>query len=123
MQVKLTKTFNHIVCEQKETEKASQQEIEDKLKSYEFECDFAGSGCKERFKTERGMKIHLHSCAFRYYLESLTKDPVEKVVEAFGKVERRLFKVRWAGCPPDEDTWEPEDNLLADGCKETIDEF
>ena len=85
------------MCAQEDTEKATQQEITDKLSTYKFECDFAGAGCKERFKTERGMKIHLHNCAFRYYLESLTKDPVEKVVEVFGKIELRLFKVRWAG--------------------------
>ena len=69
------------------------------------------------------MKIHMHSCTFRFYYESLSKSPVEKIVGVYGRVERRHFLVRWEGLPPEKDTWEPEFLLLEDGCKQAINEF
>ena len=35
-------------------------------------------------------------------------------------IKTRFFLVRWKGCPPEEDTWEPEENL---NCEELIEKF
>ena len=122
MKVKLTKTYTQKVSKQKPVAKATSSEIQAKMKTYPHECEFAGAGCTARFKTARGMHIHRARCQFRYYFASFTKYEVETVVDVFGHSARRLFKVQWRGYPG-EDSWEPEHNLLAEGCKTAIDEF
>lgn len=34
-----------------------------------------------------------------------------------------LYLVRWAGFSSDEDTWEPRDKLIEDGCRDRIERF
>jgi hypothetical protein len=34
-----------------------------------------------------------------------------------------LYLVRWAGFGPEDDTWEPRDKLIEDGCKDRIKRF
>lgn len=46
---------------------------------------------------------------------------VARIIEVkFKKGGAREFMVRWKGCPPEEDTWEPEENL---NCEELIEKF
>ena len=105
MQVKLQKTFSQMVFKQVDPEKATAKELKAKKAQYQHACKFVNAGCKERFKTARGMKIHIHSCTFRFYYESMSKSPVEKIVGVYGRVERRHFLVRWEGRGPQSDTW------------------
>ena len=56
----------------------------------------------------------------------LTKDDiyeVEKIVDSEIRNGKYLYKVRWKGCPREDDTWEPEENLLTcDGLLKTFKE-
>ena len=48
---------------------------------------------------------------------------MDKILAVYGKAQRKLFYVRWEGYNSDEDSWVTEHSLLADGCKDAIDEF
>jgi hypothetical protein len=41
----------------------------------------------------------------------------------FDTGDELLYLVRWVGFSSDEDTWEPYDKLIEDGCKDWIDQF
>ncbi len=49
---------------------------------------------------------------------------VDRVVGMrFDTGDELLYLVRWAGFSSDDDTWEPRDKLIEDGCKTWIDQF
>ena len=64
---------------------------------------------------------HVHSCNFNYGLTDKRWE-VERIIDVFGKAERKLFLVQWEGLPG-EDSWQKEHSLLEDGCAETIKAF
>ena len=69
------------------------------------------------------MRIHRSSCNFGY-CTTAEKSVVSKIVDVFGKKQRKLYKVKWEGYPDsEEDTWESEKMLLEDGCREAIEDF
>lgn len=84
-------------------------------------CEHAKAGCKERFKTKHGMKIHSATCKFNYGTTEETYE-VGSICVVFGKKERQFYLVKWDNYPG-EDSWDLEHMLLQDGCKPTIDEF
>lgn len=85
MKVKFSKTYTQQkVCKQKAVDKVTTpKKIKTKMKTYPHECEFAGAGCKARFKTTRGMHIHRARCEFRYYFVSFTEYEIERVVDGF----------------------------------------
>ena len=122
MKVKLAKTFTQHVCVQEKQAQVTCHEVRAKDQSYKFACTFCDAGCAQRFKTAKGMMLHRASCQFNYATTEQTWE-VESIVGVFGRRERWLFKIRWLGLNPEEDTWEPEHLLLRDGCKESVDAF
>ncbi|XP_060626955.2 M-phase phosphoprotein 8 isoform X1 [Anolis sagrei] len=46
---------------------------------------------------------------------------VEKILDVKTEGSKILYKVRWKGYPPDDDTWEPEEHL--EDCREVLLEF
>ena len=77
---------------------------------------------RDSFKTKHGMKIHAASCPFNYGNTS-EYFSVEEILAVYGKASRKLFLIKWEGCPESENSWVPEHSLLQDGCKESIDDF
>lgn len=45
---------------------------------------------------------------------------VEKIISMVEQKKGRVFRIRWKGYRPQQDTWEPEDNL---NCKDLIEKF
>ena len=67
-------------------------------------------------------------------LSSSSDDDTTDDDEPYFKIERivgvrldseceMLYLVRWAEFGPDEDTWEPRDKLIEDGCRDRIEQF
>ena len=121
MTVKLVKTYSQHLQQQEKVRRATDEEIATKTAEYKHVCEFAKAGCKERFKTKTGMRIHSSTCNFNYGLTD-QKWEVEKIIAVFGRAERKLFLVRWAN-RPGEDSWQKEHSLLQDGCAESIKEY
>ena len=49
---------------------------------------------------------------------------IDKIIGVrFGSSNEILYLVRWTGFGPDDDTWEPRDKLIEDGCKDRIADF
>ena len=125
MYVKPAKTFSHIVEKQKSVGKATEAEVAEVELSYKHPCSFADAGCTARFKTETAMQVHRATCTFNYATTNEVYE-VEEIRDVFGRAERKLFKVKWAGYAEDDadaTSWEPERLLLRDGCKDSIDDF
>mgnify|MGYP003327420054 FL=1 len=101
--------------------KATAGEIKVKMSKYKYACEYAKAGCKERFKTKAGMRVHCTTCNFNYGLTDREWE-IEEILAVFGKAERKLFYVRWVG-HPGEDSWEKEHSLLMDGCASAIKSF
>ena len=114
MQVKLSKTYTQHVKAQVKTTAATAMEIAAKMKKYKHACEYAKAGCRERFKTKAGMRIHACSCNYNYGLTE-EKWEVDKILAVYGKAERKLFLVKWTD-RPGEDSWQKEHSLLQDGC-------
>ena len=107
----------------RQTEEAStEEEITAKEASYDHPCYFEQDGCPTRFKTKLGMLTHTTTCHFNYANTSKYFE-VEEVLAVFGKASRKLFLVKWEGYPESRNSWLPEQSLLRDGCKESIDAF
>ena len=121
MFVKLPKTFTQIVQTQPKVGAATKEEIAKVQASYPVPCDFAGAGCDARFKTKRAMYIHRNNCNYNYNTSEKPHE-VKEIVGVYGRTERKLFKVSWAGCPG-QDSWVPEHLLLRDNCAESIEDF
>ena len=123
MQVKLKKTFTQVVKEQEPVDKATEEEIEEAEAKFDFKCEYASAGCQQKFKTQKGARIHSCNCAFRDGLGVTEEEfTVDRITAVFGKKERRMFKVKWTD-HPGKDSWEFEETLKKDGCKESIDDF
>jgi hypothetical protein len=45
---------------------------------------------------------------------------VEKIVSHKKDRGKYKFRIRWAGFTADEDTWEPEENLIGDYCQSLL---
>ena len=121
MKVKLAKTLSQHIQQQEKVARATDEEIMKKTATYKYECEYAKAGCKERFKTRTGMKIHCCACNFNYGLTEKTWE-VEEILAVFGKADRKLFLVKWTN-HPGEDSWQKEDSLIQDGCAESIKDF
>ena len=92
-------------------------EIKSTEAGYKHECKF----CGRRFKTSRGMRIHLAACNNWHGL-SVDEFPIGKLNAVFGTPENRWYRVEWIGYPG-EDSWEPERSLTQQGCQESIQDF
>merc|ERR1712150_133755 len=57
----------------------------------------------------------------KFQKSSMLKLTKKIIITFFLLIGNREFLVRWKGCKPSEDTWEPEDNL--DGSEELIETF
>ena len=98
MKVKLAKTFSQHIQKQEKVTRATDEEIVKKTAAYKHACEYAKAGCKERFKTKRGMRIHCSAYNFNYGLTE-KKWEVEDILAVFGRAERKLFLVKWARHP------------------------
>ena len=121
MRVKLAKTYTQHIHQQENVVRATDKEIAAKTAKYKHACTIAKAGCKKRFKTKAGMKIHCRACSFNYGLTE-RKWEVEKITTVFGRAERKVFLVKWTD-RSDEDSWQKEHSLLQDECAESIKEF
>ena len=122
MKMKLQKTFTQHVQVQEAVSTATTAEINKKESSYKHVCAFAKAGCTARFKTKKGMLRHKCSCRFGYTWISEKQYEVAEILDVFGRIERRLFLVRWTNYPG-EDSWQSGHMLMEDGCMESIKEF
>ena len=115
MNVSIPKTFTqHVYRRGKLTvTNAEAKAVEMK---YKFKCDF----CPRRFKTEKNMQIHHNSCIHNYNTTQEIYE-VEKVVNAFGRVDNRCLLVKWKD--HQELEWERQYLLERDGWQEVIREF
>ena len=68
MKIKLTKTYTQHLQKQGKIAKATDEEVTAKAATYKHPCEFEKSGCKHRFKTKTGMRIHRSACNFNYGL-------------------------------------------------------
>ena len=85
--------------------------------NYKHECEF----CGRRFKTARGMKIHVASCD-SYHGTAEDVDEIKRINATFGTPQHRWYRVEWKG-HPGEDSWEPERSLLLQNCEASIKSF
>ena len=70
-------------------------------------------------KAQEFTRVHALSAI---YGTTEKKFEVEKIIDVFGKKARRMFKVQWRK-HPGKDSWQHENSLLEDGCKESIDDY
>ena len=115
MNVSLAKTFTHHVHKRNKLA-VSEDEAKAAEQKYKFKCDF----CQRRFKTEKNMQIHRHSCIYNYDTTQEVFE-VEKIVGAFGHVNNRWVLVKWKGYAEPE--WNRQHLMERDGCQETLREF
>ena len=66
MQVKLKKTFSQEIKTQDPISKATAEEIEKIEVKFAFKCEYVKDGCTQKFKTQKGARIHSSTCAFGY---------------------------------------------------------
>ena len=78
--------------------------------TYKNECT-----CDRKFKTVRGLKIHMTSCNCRHGL----KDESLDINAVFGTVQQRWYRVEWVD-HPGEDKWS---SLIRQGCEGSIKAF
>ena len=100
---------------------ATDEEVIKKMMNYKHECEFAKTGCTQRFKTKVDMRIHICNCDYNYGITD-EKWEVERIIDVFGNATRKLFLVQWTD-RPGEDSWQKEHSLLQDGCYPIIKEF
>ena len=122
MQTKLAKTNSQMLGKRQRPTAATEQEIEEKKKTYKHACKYVKAGCRQRFKTKAGMKIHCSNCNFGFETTE-KKWEIGVILKVFGKADRKLFLVHWKGHPSSADSWEKEQSLLEDGCAESIKDF
>ena len=117
MTVSLDKTKSMHVEKQHKLKPPTKDAIEEAETEYKHTCEF----CDRKFKTSRGLKIHVTSCNFQHGLTDEAY-PIEKINAVFGSTKYRWFRVQWDG-HPGEDSWMPERSLVKQGCKESIKDF
>ena len=122
MRVKLSKTHTQIVQQRQKVPTATAAEVKAKERKYKYACEFVQAGCTARFKTLKGMRCHRSSCRFGYSQITEEKYEIDEIIDVFGKIERRLFLVKWKH-HPGEDSWESGHLLMQDGCMDSIKEF
>ena len=117
MDINKQKTINMVVQRQPEIALPTAEEILDVESKYKNECQF----CGRKFKTPRGLNIHLASCSYQH---GLTDDEfeIENINATFGTPEHRWYRVEWTG-HPGEDSWMPWRSLVQQGCEESIKDF
>ena len=93
------------------------EEIKKTEDTYKHACKF----CDRKFKTSRGMRIHMASCDYQY---DLTPEAfsIEGINAVFGTPANRWYRTAWTG-HPGKDSWEPERSLVEQGCQDCIKEF
>ena len=117
MTINTDKTKNMHVSKQETIAPSTIAEMKRTEQKFEHKCTY----CPRRFKTARGLKIHMSACGCKHGLtEEVFK--IEKINAVFGCPEHRWFRVQWEG-HPGEDSWEPERSLIRQGCSESIRSF
>ena len=86
--------------------------------TYKHQCKF----CDRKFKTKRGLHIHMAACDNQHGLIDKAF-PVEGINAVFDTPENRWFRVSWEGFASNEDSWEPERSLVRQGCQRVIKKF
>ena len=117
MTINVSKTKTMHVMEQEKLALPTAEEILATESTFKHECTF----CGRRFKTVRGMKIHMASCDCQHGLTDKSF-VVKRINSVFGTVQQRWFRVEWAD-HPGQDKWEPERSLVKQGCEDSIKEF
>ena len=107
---KKTKTLQ--VAEQKKVPVSTVAEMKKTEAEYKHQCIF----CPRRFKTARGLKIHMAACNFQHELTEKEFE-INDINAVFGTLEQRWFRVCW------KDSWEPERSLRRQGCNAAIRHF
>ena len=117
MTINADKTKNMHVAKQGKLAPPQISDIKATEETFKHQCTF----CPRRFKTARGMKIHMASCDCQHGLSDKSF-VVKRINSVFGTVQQRWFRVEWAD-HPGEDKWEPERSLIKQGCESAIKEF
>ena len=112
------KTQTMHVREQEKLAPPTIAEVKRTEDTYKHQCVF----CDRKFKTSRGLHIHMASCNNQHGLtqEAFT---IEGINAAFGTPENRWFRVSWKGYSKNADSWEPERSLVRQGCTNCIKEY
>ena len=105
------------VSKQEKLALPTEEQMKAVANEYEHECKF----CNQKYKTLRGLKIHMASCNFQYRLAD-EEDTIENINAVFGTPAHRWYRVAWEG-HPGKDTWEPENSLTSQGCEGAIKDF
>ena len=71
-------------------------------------------GCNKVFFNAHGCKCHAGRCKFRdhFYLD--------KILAVRGTTSKREFLIRWEGYGPEDDTWDPRQNVSPVAVKEFL---
>ena len=117
MTINKKKTKNMHVEEQKKVAVSTVEEMKTTEAAFKHQCIF----CPRRFKTARGLKIHMASCNCQH---KLTEEEFEinDINAVFGTLEQRWFRVCWKD-HPGKDSWDPERSLQRQGCSAAIRHF
>ena len=117
MKIHTGKTKNMIVERQQKISPPSIQCIKATEAEYKHVCKFCGRRCK----TNRGLKIHMASCDKWHGLTD-EEFEIDEINAVFGTPSDRWYRVSWSQ-HPGEDSWEPENSLVDQGCQEAIKDF
>ena len=119
MSINASKTKNMHVEKQAKLAPPSLEAMKATENTYKNECIF----CGRKFKTARGMKIHMAHCDCQHGLTD-HEFPVNRINAAFGTAKHRWYRVEWEGYPDHHhDTWEPERSLTRQGCEDSIKDY
>ena len=116
MKINKKKTKN-LVMEQEKVAVSTVDEMKKAETNYKNQCIF----CPRRFKTARGLKIHMASCNCQHGLTD-EEFEINDINAVFGTLEQRWFRVCWVN-HPGKDSWEPERSLCRQACRAAIRHF
>ena len=89
-------------------------EIKKTENTYKHQCMF----CDRKFKTSRGLHIHMASCNNQHGLTSESFE-IDSINATFGTPKNRWFRVSWTGYAASADSWDPDHSLVRQGCQQT----
>ena len=95
----------------------TRKEVKATEASYKHECKF----CGRKFKSARGMKIHMAACD-SYHETADEVHEIKCINATFGTPQHRWYRVEWVG-HQGQDSWEPERSLLQQNCQNSIEDF
>ena len=116
MQINVTKTKTMHVEKPEKISAPAISAIKETEATYKNACTF----CDRKFKTVRGLKIHMASasCNCQHGLTDESFE-VQRINAVFGTVQQRWYRVEWVN-HPGKDKWEPERSLVRQGCEDSI---